>query len=227
MLLFTFTLISACSPRNIFIDLPIKLVSAYRHLALFWISLASKQILDISCNKSYFLSHLYFKFVIIYIARYIVLFFRLFTFPTKATEQSRVDRLNWTFLINWQEKHNPNQLWKAKNQSRVFSLQFLDQKPTNSNPYPTLSLGYDSESKVRRIVLSRKKIKISRVWCSYYQWIIRTFNSRWWWRIKIKKNFSKETSLIAVAKSCCFFKELFSWLFSLLFCVIIDLYWFC
>ena len=32
-------------------------------------------------------------------------------------------------------------------------------KPSDSNPYPTLSLGYDSESKVGRIVPSRRKLK--------------------------------------------------------------------
>ena len=35
----------------------------------------------------------------------------------------------------------------------------MDQKPTNNNPYPTLNLGYDSESKGQRIVPSRRKLK--------------------------------------------------------------------
>ena len=110
--------------------------------------------------------HLCFKFiqlqkqgVIICIAGYIVLFFRLFIFPTKVTEKSRVDWLNWKLLINQQEKHNPNQLWTPKKQSRVCSLHFLDQKSTNSNSYPTLSLGYDSELKVWGIAPSRRKLK--------------------------------------------------------------------
>ena len=38
-------------------------------------------------------------------------------------------------------------------------LTLFGTKKTNSNPYPTLNLGYDSESKVRRIVFSRRKLK--------------------------------------------------------------------
>ena len=67
-------------------------------------------------------------------------------------------RLRWKLLINQQGKHNPNQLWTPKKQSHVCSLHFLDKKPTNNNQYPTLSLGYDSESKVRRIVHSRREL---------------------------------------------------------------------
>ena len=42
---------------------------------------------------------------------------------------------------------------------RCLLLTLLDQKLTNSNPYSTLNLGYDSESKVRRIAPSRRKLR--------------------------------------------------------------------
>ena len=41
----------------------------------------------------------------------------------------------------------------------ICSLHVLDRKPTNSNPYPTMNLGYYSVSKVRRIVPSCRKLK--------------------------------------------------------------------
>ena len=134
------------------------------------------------------------------------MFSGLFTFPIKATEKSRADRLNWKLLINRQEKDNPNQLWTPKKQSRVCYLHFLDQKPTNSSPYPTFNLSYDSESKVCRIVPSGRKLK--------YRELDAPTTSELSEPLILKddgesrpKSLSKETSVTGVAELCCFFSR--------------------
>lgn len=63
--------------------------------------------------------------------------FHLYPFPTELKDNYA--RQKWTSIVN---RKNGSQNWRPKEDSRVCSEHFEDGKPTTSNPYPTLNLGY-------------------------------------------------------------------------------------
>lgn len=63
--------------------------------------------------------------------------FHLYPFPTELKDNYA--RLKWTSIVN---RKNGSQNWIPKEDSRVCSEHFEDGRPTTSNPYPTLKLGY-------------------------------------------------------------------------------------
>lgn len=63
--------------------------------------------------------------------------FQLFPFPTELKD--KYGRQKWTSIIN---RKNGSENWMPKDDSRVCSDHFIDGRPTPTNPYPTLKLGY-------------------------------------------------------------------------------------
>lgn len=82
--------------------------------------------------------------------------YELFTIPSRKKEA----RVVWKKLIN-RKKGDGNQMWSPGQKSRVCSHHFIDKRPTESNPYPVLKLGYDASSKIDNIPIitgqSRKR----------------------------------------------------------------------
>jgi len=83
--------------------------------------------------------------------------FRLFTFPTKLNATTKEKRLKWKYLSIVLRKTRKS--FGHQRKSRVWSNHFVDMKPTERNPYPTILLGYDAERKVKNVVgSSRRKL---------------------------------------------------------------------
>ena len=63
--------------------------------------------------------------------------FYLFPFPTERKDN--YTRQKWASIVN---RKNVSENWTPKEDSRVCSEHFVGGKPTPTNPYPTLKLGY-------------------------------------------------------------------------------------
>ena len=82
--------------------------------------------------------------------------FTLFPFPTEKRDES--GRLRWQRLINRKDAMGKN--WKPSAHSRLCSMHFIDGKPTDEHPDPTLYLGYPDKTgtitKARRNPMTRR-----------------------------------------------------------------------
>ena len=63
--------------------------------------------------------------------------------------------MEWTRLVNRKDPNNDKKVWQPNKNSRVCSSHFVDMKPTEANPYPTLNLGPQNVNV--RIPKSRKR----------------------------------------------------------------------
>ncbi|KAK3097396.1 hypothetical protein FSP39_009272 [Pinctada imbricata] len=66
--------------------------------------------------------------------------FQLYKFPS---EDSLLERQAWVKAVNRMDIQNPNKIWTPNNDSRVCSVHFIDGKPSEHNPYPTIDLGHN------------------------------------------------------------------------------------
>jgi len=68
-------------------------------------------------------------------------------------------RLIWAKLVNRKLSETDNSLWMPTVHSVMCSIHFIDSKPTNSNPWPTLHLGYDASEKLKTLELKRNRMR--------------------------------------------------------------------
>ena len=88
--------------------------------------------------------------------RIFLFLFRLFPFPTE--KKNPVARDVWKKLIN-RTVGSTVKLWDPSKDSRICSLHFVDGKPTTENPYPSLSLGYESNHRIKLFSPTSTKMK--------------------------------------------------------------------
>ena len=72
--------------------------------------------------------------------------FVLFTFPTKMRDSER--RQKWIKAINRKSEDNKN--WQPNDNSRVCSNHFVNGRPTEQNPDPSINLGYTPVTKHKK-----------------------------------------------------------------------------
>jgi hypothetical protein len=73
--------------------------------------------------------------------------FKLFAFPGEKNDP--LARSQWTKLVNRRDSKNANKVWKPNKNLRVCSKHFVDFKPTEGNPNPTLHLGYQNVPSIK------------------------------------------------------------------------------
>ena len=70
--------------------------------------------------------------------------FKLFPFPTELKDPE--GRLKWAQLVR---RKNGNKIWIPKEDARLCSEHFVDGKPSEQNPYPSINLGYEPLKQVK------------------------------------------------------------------------------